>query len=85
MMQFPLKQEGTVIGNEEIFPEGVNVEVVWIQDAGHLWMRVWERGCGETFACGTGACAAVAAAMRQKKMRCIRAGKNDRGRASGTI
>jgi diaminopimelate epimerase len=30
-------------------------------------MRVWERGCGETFACGTGACAAVAAAMRQKK------------------
>ena len=56
MMQFPLKQEGTVIGNEEIFPEGVNVEVVWVQDAGHLWMRVWERGCGETFACGTGAC-----------------------------
>ena len=67
MMQFPLKQEGTVIGNEEIFPEGVNVEVVWVQDAEHLWMRVWERGCGETFACGTGACAAVAAAMRQKK------------------
>lgn len=67
MLQVPLKQEGTVIGNEEIFPEGVNVEVVWVQDAGHLWMRVWERGCGETFACGTGACAAVAAAMRQKK------------------
>ena len=67
MMQFPLKQEGTVIGNEEIFPEGVNVEVVWVQDAEHLWMLVWERGCGETFACGTGACAAVAAAMRQKK------------------
>ena len=35
MLQFPLKQEGTVIGNEEIFPEGVNVEVVWVQDAGH--------------------------------------------------
>lgn len=65
--QFPLEQEGTVLGSLEQFPEGVNMEAVWVQDAGHLWMRVWERGCGETFACGTGACAVAAAAMRQRK------------------
>ena len=43
------------------FPEGVNTEFIQQLDATHLKMRVWERGSGETWACGTGACAAAAA------------------------
>jgi diaminopimelate epimerase len=44
-----------------MFPNRTNVEFVQIVDEDHMRMRVWERGSGETFACGTGACAAVAA------------------------
>ena len=44
------------------FPSRTNTEFVQLMDAGHVRMRVWERGAGETLACGTGACAAVAAA-----------------------
>lgn len=43
------------------FPEGVNTEFVWQEGPTSLVMRVWERGSGETLACGTGACAAAAA------------------------
>ncbi len=46
------------------FPEGANVEFVQVVEPGHLTMRVHERGVGETQSCGTGACAAVAAARR---------------------
>lgn len=46
----------------ERFPDSVNVEFVQILDRGHIRLRVFERGVGETMACGTGACAAVAAA-----------------------
>ena len=42
----------------------MNVEFVRQIDKSHLQMRVWERGSGETFACGTGACASAAAAVR---------------------
>ncbi len=45
------------------FPEGVNTEFVHREDATHLTMRVWERGAGETLACGTGACACAVAAV----------------------
>ena len=45
----------------ENFPERVNTEFVQVGDATHLKMRVWERGSGETWACGTGTCATVAA------------------------
>ncbi|MGD9559464.1 MAG: carbamoyl-phosphate synthase large subunit [Oscillospiraceae bacterium] len=47
----------------EIFPERVNAEFVQVLDENTLRMRVWERGNGETWACGTGACAAVVAAV----------------------
>lgn len=47
-----------------LFPEGVNVEFIRVRDAQTLEMRVYERGSGETMACGTGACAAVCAAIR---------------------
>lgn len=47
------------------FPEQVNTEFVQVQDPTHLKMRVWERGSGETWACGTGTCATVAALTEQ--------------------
>ena len=46
-----------------LFPERVNTEFVQLLGKNKLRMRVWERGSGETWACGTGACAAVAAAV----------------------
>ncbi|MDR1734749.1 MAG: carbamoyl-phosphate synthase large subunit [Oscillospiraceae bacterium] len=49
---------------EEIFPERVNVGFAHIVDSKTVQLRVWERGSGETLACGTGACAAVAAACK---------------------
>lgn len=45
-----------------LFPERINTEFVHVIDDTHLQMRVWERGAGETLACGTGACASVVAA-----------------------
>lgn len=58
-----LEKEGPYFENHEIFPDKVNTEFVEIIDENHLRMRVWERGSGETFACGTGACATVVAAV----------------------
>ena len=46
-----------------LFPQGVNVEFIRMEGPRALSMRVWERGSGETWACGTGACAAAAAAV----------------------
>ena len=46
-----------------LFPEKANIEFIQIVDRKHIKMRVWERGSGETFACGTGACAAVVACV----------------------
>ena len=58
-----LEKLGPLFENDPLFPERVNTE--FVKTAGHntLKMRVWERGSGETMACGTGACAAVAAAV----------------------
>ena len=55
--------EGAALEHAPIFPERVNAEFVRVLDETTLRMRVWERGNGETWACGTGACAAVAAAV----------------------
>lgn len=57
---------GPLFENNEIFPEKVNTEFVQILNKNTLKMRVWERGSGETFACGTGACASVVAAVENK-------------------
>lgn len=54
---------GKEIENSKLFPEGVNVEFVHIDGNSSISMRVWERGSGETFACGTGACASVVLAV----------------------
>lgn len=63
---YPLEEESRILETSELFTEGINVEVVWIENSGRIHMRVRERGCGETRACGTGACAAAVAAMQRK-------------------
>ncbi len=55
---------GPKFESDPLFPERVNTEFVRILDKHTIKMRVWERGSGETFACGTGSCAAVVAACR---------------------
>ena len=54
---------GPVLEHHEAFPDGVNVEFVFVKSPASLRMRVWERGSGITMACGTGACASAAAAV----------------------
>ena len=59
----PLERIGPRFERAELFPERINTEFVRVVNRTTLRMRVWERGSGETLACGTGACAAVAAAV----------------------
>lgn len=54
---------GPELENHEIWPEKANIEFVRVDSSDTLSMRAWERGAGETMACGTGACAAAAAAV----------------------
>ena len=54
---------GPTFENDPIFPERVNAEFVSVIDRKTLYMRVWERGSGETMACGTGACAVAVATI----------------------
>ena len=62
--EFPLHTIGPKVEHHPIFPRRVNFEIVNVDGPGELTARVWERGSGETMACGTGACAiAVAARM----------------------
>lgn len=58
-----LTKIGSAFENLAIFPERVNTEFVKVIDRNTLKMRVWERGSGETYACGTGSCATVVAAI----------------------
>lgn len=58
-----VEQIGTMLENHPIFPHRTNVEFVQVVDRTHLRMRVWERGAGETMACGTGACASLVASV----------------------
>jgi diaminopimelate epimerase len=54
---------GPELERHEIFPEKANIEFIQVLNKQELKMRVWERGAGETLACGTGACAAVVAGV----------------------
>lgn len=58
---FPLEEVGPLFENHEVFPNRVNAEFIQILDRNTVNMRVWERGSGETLACGTGACATAVA------------------------
>ena len=57
------KKYGKVIETDELFPEKTNVEFVKVKSREEIDVAVWERGCGITLACGTGACACVVAAI----------------------
>lgn len=60
-----LERLGPEIEHDPLFPQRVNVNVATVLDRTHLRLRVWERGVGETRACGTGACATAIGAMRR--------------------
>lgn len=60
----PLEKIGPSFENHKRFPNRINTEFVKILDDENVEMRVWERGTGETLACGTGACAVAVACVR---------------------
>ena len=68
--KFDVEKYGKVLEIDKAFPNKTNVEFIQIVDKNHVKMRVWERGAGETLACGTGACATAVA--------CYLNGKTDR-------
>ena len=62
-MELDLAKIGPDFENHKLFPERINTEFVRVLGENTFFMRVWERGSGETFACGTGACAVAVAAV----------------------
>lgn len=63
LKQLKIEETGSKFEKLECFPDRVNTEFVKVLDVHTVQMRVWERGSGETYACGTGACAAAVAAV----------------------
>jgi diaminopimelate epimerase len=61
----PVLLQGPLIERDARFPEGVNAGYMEVEDRNSVRLRVWERGVGETLACGTGACAAVVAGIER--------------------
>jgi len=61
--KFDIQKYGKIAENNKAFPKRANIEFINVIDENNLKMRVWERGSGETLACGTGACASVVAAI----------------------
>lgn len=64
----PLKEIGLQIEHHELFPTRTNVHFVQEMGRGKFWVRHWERGAGDTLACGTGACASIVAAALNGKL-----------------
>ncbi|MDR1946500.1 MAG: diaminopimelate epimerase [Desulfovibrio sp.] len=64
--QLDLRAIGPLFEHHALFPRRVNTEFIQVVDRGRIRMRVWERGAGETLACGTGACAAAVACALNK-------------------
>ncbi len=67
LAEYPVQQVGTALERHPLFPNRVNVEFVEVHSDSEISMRVWERGSGETLACGTGACASVVAAVLTRR------------------
>lgn len=68
VLDLDLEKMGPKFENDPIFPERVNTEFINVIGPNELRMRVWERGSGETLACGTGSCAVGVAAILNKKV-----------------
>lgn len=58
-----IEKTGPLFENNSVFPKRINTEFIQVADRNNLYMRVWERGSGETLACGTGACASAVASI----------------------
>jgi len=67
VQSIPVNEIGPKIENHPLFPEKTNVEFIQVINKKEINFRVWERGVGETLACGTGACAALVASVLNKK------------------
>ena len=67
VQSIPVDEIGPKIENHPLFPEKTNVEFIQILNRKEINFRVWERGVGETLACGTGACASLVASVLNKK------------------
>lgn len=63
--EFDVQKIGPIIENYKYFPNKTNVEFVQIIDSKNIKVRVWERGVGETYSCGTGACSSAMIAMKE--------------------
>ena len=63
---FEIEKYGPILEKDEHFPKKANIEFIQILDENNIKMRVWERGAGETLACGTGACAVCVACTLNK-------------------
>lgn len=69
---FPVEEWGPQVEVDPLFPKKTNVEFATVLSDQHVIMRVWERGVGQTLACGTGACAtAVASVLNEKTKRAV--------------
>ncbi len=64
---FPVEKYGPLLENHRIFPNRINVEFIEVISRRQIKLRVWERGCGETLGCGSGASAAVVAGVLNNK------------------
>jgi len=65
----PVERLGPLLQQHATFPESVNVGFAQVLDEGHARLRVFERGVGETLACGSGACAAAVVLMQRGRLR----------------
>ncbi|MDD3266963.1 MAG: diaminopimelate epimerase [Burkholderiales bacterium] len=63
-----LENIASYLQNSNLFPESVNVNFIYVLDKNNIQMRTYERGCGFTLACGTGACASAAAMIRENRV-----------------
>lgn len=64
---FKIEKYGPSLENDKHFPERANIEFIDVVDRNNVKMRVWERGAGETLACGTGACSVAVACILNNK------------------